>query len=541
MTKHNLLPLFCGFALLSFILGLSLFYIEQQFSYLATVLTVIGGVVFFVLLSLIIKHSFGENKSTGWVSLFSFKRWKRLAIVICIVTGSIAFIGISHYLANNSNARWDVTQGKQHTLSNNTIDYVSTLTNEVQLTAFHVGMPPKYLIDLFKEYQRVSDGVIKTDIIDPIEQIAYAAKFGNAINADERKVIVQSGNNRKDVDFTLSALSENKLTNAIASVSRAPRTVYFLTGHGEYSSENQDYTGLSTFKKLLADNNITSKTLMLGISQSIPTDCDVLIIAGPKNALSQSEETLIGDYLTKGGDALFLIEHTIVTTPDKPLSAVQLQKNPSLNVILNQWGLDVQSDIVVDLTNHIGDDVGSPATKNYQRHKALTEGLDYTFYVRPRSIRVLPQRLASIKHAVIVSTASTENSWAETNRTLEIEFDPNTDTAGPVPFAYVVIEEKNEALQSNKSSDTRLIVFTDADFLSNVYINQYSNAQMGLNLVNWLAELDYKTFISAKEIKVERLDLTSKQKRQVIIILFLLPFFFVITGLVVWLRTKSNR
>jgi hypothetical protein len=94
----------------------------------------------------------------------------------------------------------------------------------------------------------VSAGVIKTDIIDPIEQIAYAAKFGNAINADERKVIVQSGNNRKDVDFTLSALSENKLTNAIASVSRAPRTVYFLTGHGEYSSENQDYTGFRHLK-----------------------------------------------------------------------------------------------------------------------------------------------------------------------------------------------------------------------------------------------------------------------------------------------------
>jgi ABC-type uncharacterized transport system involved in gliding motility auxiliary subunit len=541
MNKHTFLAPCCGVALLSLILGLSIFFIEQQFSYLAAALAVIGGLAFFVILSLIIKHSFGQDKSTGWVSSYSFKRWKKLATVICIATGSLVFIGVSHYLANNSNVRWDVTQDKQHTLSNNTIEYVSTLTNEVQLTAFHVGLPPKYLLDLFKEYERVSAGVIKTEIIDPIEQIAYATKFGNAINADERKVIVQSGNNRKDVDFTLSALSENKLTNAIASTSRAPRTVYFLTGHGEYSSSNQDYVGLSKFKQLLADNNITSKTLMLGISQSIPTDCDVLIIAGPKNALSQNEETLIGDYLTKGGDALFLIEHTMVTTADKPLSAEQLQKNPSLNVILNQWGLDVQSDIVVDFTNHIGDDVGSPATKNYQRHKALTEGLDYTFYVRPRSIRVLPQRRAGIKHAVIVSTASTENSWAETNRTLDIQFDPNTDTAGPVPFAYVVIEEKNEALQSNKSSDTRLIVFTDADFLSNVYINQYSNAQMGLNLVNWLAELDYKTFISAKEIKVERLDLTSKQKRQVIVILFLLPLFLVIAGLLVWLRSKVNN
>ena len=56
--------------------------------------------------------------------------------------------------------------------------------------------------------------------------------------------------------------------------------------------------------------------------------------------------------------------------------------------------------------------------------------------------------------------------------------------ASPLPFSYVVIEEKDEELPSDKSSDTRLIVFTDADFLTNVYINQYSNAQMGLNIVN---------------------------------------------------------
>jgi len=541
MKKSVFLPIFCGFALLNLIFGLSLFYIEQQFSYLVSGLVILGGISFVVLLSVFIKQCFGQTKSPDFKGLFSLKRWKKFAIVSCIVTGSIGFIGISHYLANNSNIRWDVTQDKQHTLSKNTIEYLSSLTNEVQLTAFYVGMPPKYLHDLFKEYERVSGGIIKTEIIDPIQQIAYAAKFGNAINADERKVIVQSGDNRKDVDFTQSTLSEEKLTNAIARVSRAPRTVYFLTGHGEYSSENEEYAGLSKFKQLLADNNINSRTLMLGITQSIPEDCDVLIIAGPKSEFSQNEETLISDYLTKGGDALFLIEHTLVTTPDKPLREEQLQKNPSLNNILNQWGLDVQSDIVIDLTNHIGDDVGSPATKNYQNHKAITQGLDYTFYVRPRSIRLLPQRRTNIKHAVIASTASTEKSWGETNRTLDIQFDPNMDTAGPVPFSYVVIEEKDEALTSHKLSDTRLIVFTDADFLSNVYINQYSNAQMGLNLVNWLAELDYKTFISAKEIKVERLNLTSKQKRQVIVILFLLPFFFFIAGLVVWLRTKIDR
>jgi ABC-type uncharacterized transport system involved in gliding motility auxiliary subunit len=550
----TLLPLFCGLSLLSLALGLSLLYIEQQLSYLT--IGLFSGNALIILLGMGIAYRLNTvNAKLGssvelathaelaapsrLATLFEPKRWKQFASVIFITTASITFIAGSNYLANSSDLRWDITKDKQHTLSANTVEFVSMLERQVQLTAFYVGVPPKYLQDLFKEYERASGGLVITEIIDPIEQVAYAAKFGNVINSQEQKVIVQSGNNRKDVDFTQDSLSEEPLSNAIASVSRTQKTVYFLTGHGEYSTLNEENTGLSKFSKLLADNNILSKPLMLGISQSIPEDCDVLIIAGPKNQLTQDEETLIQDYLSKGGDALFLIEHTFVTTPDKSLSAEQMQKNPDLNSILNKWGLNVEADIVVDLTNYVGDDVGSPATKNYQRHKAITQGLDYTFYIRPRSITLVENRRPNIKYAVIASTASTNNSWAETNRNLDIKFDEGTDTAGPVPFSYVVIEEKNaENIQGGKTSDTRLIVFTDADFLTNVYIDQYSNARMGLNIVNWLSELDYKTFLSDKKIAVERLDLTSKQKRQVIVILFFLPFSFIIVGLIIWLRTR---
>jgi len=545
------LPVLAAVALLCLIVGLSLFYIEQQFRSMVSVFVILAGLSFIVLVALSLKLSGNDVKPQETMRLLRLAQWRKFFRVLTLFIVSITFIGGSNYLANNSTIRWDVTQAKQHTLSTNTIKFIRSLKTEVKLTAFYVGMPPKYLQDLFKEYQRLSVGLITTEIIDPIEQIAYAAKFGNVVSGKERKVIVQSNNSRKEVDFTQEFLSEEKLTNAIARASRAPRQVYFLTGHNEYSLSNKDNVGLSTFKKLLADNNILSKPLMLGITQSIPDDCDVLIIAGPQNELSPEEESLIVKYLAKGGDALFLIENTLVTTPDKPLTALQQDKNPALNNILNLWGINVQADIVVDLTNHVGDDVGSPATKNYPRHKAITIGLDYTFYVRPRSIRVLEQRRPTIKLAPIASTASKENSWAETNRTLNIQFDPGIDTAGPVPFAYVILEEITaeekkpeekiiEQKQNNKTSDTRIIVFTDADFLTNVYINQYSNAKMGLNIVNWLAELDYQVFLSAKEIKVERLDLTSKQKRQVIVILFLLPFLFVIAGLIVWLRTKVH-
>lgn len=537
-------PILYGLSLIGLALGASLFYIEQQLSFLALALLISSGLLLIVLIVVTIAYRFSATNLGLQVplsdkALWLPKQWKKLGVIIAIAVTSFTFIGLSNYLAVNSEIRWDVTKDKQHTLSANTIEFLDALDREVQLTAFFVGTPPKYLQDLFKEYERTSNGFVTTEIIDPIEQVAYAAKFGNVINSQEQKVIVRSGKNRKDVDFSQNPLSEELLTNAIASASRVKKTVYFLTGHGEYSTENEDNTGLSKFAQLLTDNNIISKPLMLGISQSIPEDCDVLIIAGPKSDLSKNEEALIEAYLLAGGDALFLIEHTLVTTPDKTLSADQLTKNPDLNSILNQWGLNVEADIVVDITNYVGEDVGSPATKNYQRHKAITEGLDYTFYIRPRSITLLENRGPNMKHAVIASTASTTNSWAETNRNLEIRFDKGIDTVGPVPFSYVVIDEKNAAnTKSGKTSDTRLIVFTDADFLTNVYIDQYSNAQMGLNVVNWLSELDYKPFLGDKKVAVERLDLTSKQKRQVIVILFFMPFSFLILGVVMWLRNS---
>ena len=67
-----------------------------------------------------------------------------------------------------------------------------------------------------------------------------------------------------------------------------------------------------------------------------------------------------------------------------------------------------------------------------------------------------------------------------------IRFDEGMDTPGPIAFSYVIWEMK----EKGDKSDTRIIVFTDADFLTNIFVNQYSNAVMGLNLFNWLSELD---------------------------------------------------
>ena len=510
-----------GTVLLSYGLGSS--YVDGSVSRLNAALAVLGAAALLICF-VRVKDMLPKT--------YSPSRWKKYVLfIVLIVLWGVLFVEMN-FFAYQHNVRWDLTTAKQHTLTQATRDLIDSLDYEIRLTAFHVGMPPKYLEDLFREYARVSNGKVVTEIIDPIVQIGYAAQFGNVISGKEKKVFVQSGNEQRDVDFTNGILSEEQLTNAIVRVTRRLRRVYFLIGHNEYNIYEEGDTGLKAFEAMLSTNNVISHRLMLGIKGAIPEDCDVLVVAGAKNHLTEKEKVIIQEYLKAGGDALFLIENVIVTTADSPLTEEQKTKNPSLNSILNDWGINIATDVVVDLASHASGDVGSPATRNYMAHRSIVHNLDYTFFVRPRSISIKKDRRASVRVAPIILTASDENSWGETNRTLDVKYDAGVDRPGPVPIAFAIWEKKEEG----EASDTRIIVITDADFLTNAFIDQYSNAHLGLNAVNWLSESDYRVLINKKDIDVEKLDLTSKQKRVVGVILFLMPLLIAVAGIMAWIK-----
>lgn len=442
-----------------------------------------------------------------------------------------------NFFATQYKISFDATEHKQHTLSRETILLVKDLKQNIRLSALHVGLAPKYLEDLLSEYEAVSDGKITTEIIDPLEQIGYASQFGQVIKGKEKKIIAQSGTGRDDIDFSKEPLNEELINNALLRVTRPERQACFLTGHGEYRLFDKNETGLSIFAKLLTRNNILVQEFSITITGGIPKACNVIVIAGPKEQYSEKEEAIIKDYLAKGGDALFMLEHTVITTPDAPLTEDQINKNPSLNSILVDWGVRVNSDIVVDISSHASGDVGSPATRNYPQHKSIISGLDYTFYVRPRSISVVPERKQSVRVAPLVLTASAQTSWGETNRMLDVKYDGIEDRPGPVPIAFVIWEPRDK----DKKSDTRIVVFTDADFASNTYIEQLSNAQMALNVVNWISELDYKVFNVQKKVEVAKINLISSQKRLVAAILWALPFAIIAFCGMYWLKRKISE
>lgn len=450
--------------------------------------------------------------------------------IVAGLVGVVAFYVAVNYLGTVFAKRVDVTQYRQHTLLPETVERIEELNSNVKMTAFVVGIPPKYLGDLFAEYERVSHNKITTEIVDPLVNIGYASQFGQVIKGDEKRVFVQSGGELREIDFTKQPLSQEQIGNALMQVTRKSRTVCFVTGHGERRLFKDDPEGLSTFAKHLLANNIMGKEFALDLQGGVPANCDALVVAGPKNFLSEREEKIIQNYLSVGGDALFMPEHVLVTTPDKPLSDEEKNRNPSLNSLLNHWGIKVADDIVIDLVSHASGDVGSPATRNYLPHRAIVGNLDYTFFVRPRSISMLKGRRESVNVAPLILTSSKTDSWGESNRYLNVKFDPGQDRAGPVPIAYAAMERHAD------ESITRIVVITDVDFISNAYIKSYSNAQLGINAINWLTESDYEAFLSQQDYEVNRLDLTSRQKRQVLFVLFVGPFLMISCGMLIWMR-----
>ncbi|MFH1360826.1 MAG: GldG family protein [Candidatus Omnitrophota bacterium] len=522
---RKIAPLFSLLGILLILAGLSIAYVKVDLNDMAKGFVMAGASIF--VLSLFF---FNLRKL-----IRSLRLSKNIPVVI-FISGLLVILVGANFLAKAYNRRFDLTAQKYHTLSDATASVLKGLKHDVKITAFHVGLAPKYIEDLFAEYEKMSAGRVDTEIVDPLEQLGYAAQFGNVITGDEKKVIVQCEREKATIDFKEEPLSEELLTNAILEVARDKRSIYFLIGHGEYDVDNKDAKGLSTLKKLLETNNCQIQTLFLGDGKAAPKDCDILIIAGPQNPFGQKEEKSIQDYLKKGGKALILIESKPIGTPENPLNAMERLKNPALNSLLNPWGLEIGNDIVVDLENHAGEDAGSPATRNYPPHKDIIQGLDYTFYVRPRSISLAKELSKTIKIAPLVLTASTKNSWAETSESLEIKFDEGKDLPGPVVLSAVVLEPKNE----KKESDTRIIVFTDADFVSNAFIDQYSNAQIFLNSVGWLSKLINLVKIGNRKIDVPRLDLTSQQKRIVIVILFGVPIATALLGCFVWWKRSLS-
>ena len=129
-----------------------------------------------------------------------------------------------------------------------------------------------------------------------------------------------------------------------------------------------------------------------------------------------------------------------------------------------------------------------------------------------------------------------ERAWNETG---EIRGEVQRDTgqgeqAGPLTIGIALERRLNDREQ-------RILVVGDGDFLSNAFLGNGGNLDLGINLIRWLASDDQLLNIPAHTAQDIRLELSPVTGAVIGIgFLVVLPLLFIITGTWIWLRRRKR-
>ena len=452
------------------------------------------------------QHKFWQRRSTKE----SIGAIAKIAIVL-VVIGLINWVGISY------NQRWDLTENRNYTLTEQSQTIVGKLEQPLEVLVFDRNNNSE-LENLLQNYRRYSDK-FQFRFINPEQEIGLAQQFGVQSLGE---IYLQYGDKRQKLDSGNAALgetlNETKLTNGIERIKRDHLTnIYILQGHGEASLAPIE-GGLAQSIENLEDKGNNIQLLNLASSGKIPDNANLIVIAGATRKLLAAEVSTLQQYLKAGGNLLLLL------TPNTDIGITPIWQN---------WGIELDQRLVVD-----GSGAGSlmgfgPAVviiDNYGEHPITASfGNGISLFPEARPLKILNK-------AGIVSTAlavTNEQTWAESDlQSEQITFDPEKDIPGPLNIAI--------ASEREQPKTSRLVVFGSSTFATNGWFKQQLNGDILLNSVSWLVGEDRDTLaIRPKEAANRRINLTSLQT---IIInwlaLRIMPFMALITGVYLWWRRR---
>lgn len=400
----------------------------------------------------------------------------------------LAVVVILYSLAMQHNRRFDVTQAKRFTLADQSVKLVQGLASPLKVIGFYslAERERETFADLLKQYAQHTDK-ISYEIVDPDRQPAMAKQY----DIVAYNTVVVEGNGKKE---KIARLEEAALTNAILKVTRnTKKVVYFITGHGGPTLTDSDRNGYSVAKQALEEQNYTVQELVLARQTQVPDDAAVVMLAGPRQDVLDSELEALRAFMGRGGHLLVMSDPETV---------------PGLVAFIKEYGLEVGNDVVIE-TNPLGRLVGGdyllPVVMTYERHAITKElGNVMTMFPLVRSVQVAKDLPQGVTAQGLAMTSA--ESWAETDLKALHEgrtaFEAESDRRGPITIAAVATintsqtgtsasgsAEPTDQPEKDKSARAaRLVVFGDSEFANNSLFPVQGNGNLFLNTVSWLAE-----------------------------------------------------
>jgi hypothetical protein len=487
-----------------------------------------------------------------------FSAGRRWVIALNAVLGVLALLAIVvmvNFVAAGHVARFQWARHSPFKLSAQTLKVLGFLTNEVSAT---ICFDPQNKEDIYNltlgllgEYQNSNPRLIHVKQVDYTRFPGEAKALMERIHLSgltEKDFVAFESNGRSKVfyagqlaDYDLSDLISGKskivrrkafkgemyFTSAIFALNytRAINS-YFIYGHGEGDPGDPSGqvrkvgdTGYSKLAAILKDEiNSDWQRLYLQGTNTIPADCQLLIVGGPHNAQFETNEVdKIQAYLKHGGRLLLLLDQAC-----------------GLGPLMASWGVALGKYPVIE---------GDPQLRIYGDQGFLAELVPHPI-TNPLNREQLGLLLLQ-PHPVVPYGNAAKRPGGPDVKVLAMSSQQATNGGQLGPFTLICAIEQGvvKDLNTPQAGGTRILVVGDPFFLDDQMIDTYvANHYFAGLALNWLLERpDFLlNDLSPWAIKEYKLELTGAQIRQLRwLFLGAMPGAVLLVGGLVWLRRRS--
>jgi gliding motility-associatede transport system auxiliary component len=459
--------------------------------------------------------------NTEWLKARQTRYAAYASIYIIVI---LAVLVVANFLANRYNKTYDATANKRFSLSDQTSKIVHELKTDVTIQYFDKPTGMQAGKDLLDRYANLSPKV-------HVQYIDYQKNptLARAVNlTHEGTAIVELGDKKEEA----KTFDEEGVTGAlIRAIKGGARTVCVVNGSGERRLDDSTAEGLSDFQTAVQKDNYQVKSINLIEKAEVPSDCTVLVIAGPTGDYIQPEVDAIKKYVEGGGRALVMLD------PPLKVGRKEISDNNAFATMLTGWGVTPDKDLLLD-ENPLGQLVGLgpevPLVTTYDSHPIVSDlgsaGKATGFPIA----RSLETRNAD--HTTVSKLFSTSNNSYSTYNlsSNEIRIDPNKDKKGPFTLAAAGTYDTGKP-----NSQGRFVVVGNSRWASNSFLTFNGNRDLMLNMMNWLSSDEDLISIRPKQQEDRRISLTTAQFLMVrTVSQFFLPLIVIIGGVMVWFRRR---
>lgn len=445
-------------------------------------------------------------------------RLQNIVFVILFLT----VMGLIVWLAEKNSYELDLTWGKRNSLTETSVSVLGKLDQRITITAF-VRDDSKTMHDLISDlverYHRHKPD-IELKFINPDLVPELVREHGITVDG---QLLVQYGKRQE----TLMNTSEKTLTQLLVKLAGSGNSyIGFIQGHGERNLLGAANHDLGRFGEQLERKGYTLQPLNLVKNPSIPSNTRILVIASPRTALLDGEVQIISEYIAAGGNLLWLTE---------PLSA------DNLSALAADLDIKRLPGVIVDATTRLFgiDDPTFALAIEYPRHRITEQLHSQTLF--PKASGLLGADESDWQASPVLQTLA--RSWTELNADAEdeIRYDEGTDERpGPITMA-LALERTVSTGDHETGKSQRVLVAGDGDFLSNAYLGNGQNLDLGNAMIEWLNHNDDFIDIGTVVAPDTQLDISQAGALALLLVfLIIIPLGLLAAGIIIWMKRRNS-